>query len=109
MYSFRRRTRDAELARLRAENAEMRSRIGRLVEEKAVLRDRLEEMTSYKHTPLRPRYLVIILEKHPVSGYEPRHHRRKPDDVLTHTEQRRQRITFGAATVAVAAVRCCRR
>jgi len=53
IYSFRRRTRDAELARLRAENAEMRSRIGRLVEEKAVLRDRLEEMTSYKHTPLR--------------------------------------------------------
>jgi predicted nuclease with TOPRIM domain len=48
-----RRTRNAELARLRAENAEMRSRIDRLVEEKAVLRDRLEEMTSYKHTPLR--------------------------------------------------------
>ena len=46
---------------------------------------------------------MIILEKHPVSGYEPRHHRRKPDDVLTHTEQRRQRITFGAAAVAVAA------
>ena len=38
---------------------------------------------------------MIILEKHPVSGYEPRHYRRKPDDVLTHTEQRRQRITFG--------------
>jgi hypothetical protein len=53
MYSFRRRTRDAELSRLRAENAEMRSRIGRLVEEKAVLRDRLEEMSSFKHTPLR--------------------------------------------------------
>ena len=53
MYSFRRRTRDAELARLRTENAEMRSRIGRLVEEEAVLRDRLKEMTSYKHTPLR--------------------------------------------------------
>ena len=64
---------------------------------------------------------MIILEKHPVSGYEPRHHRRKPDDVLTHTEQRRQRITFGdvqrhlaqlaghPATVAVAAVRCCLR
>ena len=51
MYSFRRR--DAELARLRTENAEMRSRIGRLVEEKAVLRDRLEEMSSFKHTPLR--------------------------------------------------------
>ena len=45
---------------------------------------------------------MIILEKHPVSGYEPRHYRREPDDVLTHTEQRRQRITFGAATVAVA-------
>ena len=53
IYSFRRRTRDAELARLRAENAEMRSRIGRLVEEKAVLRDRLEEMSSFKRTPLR--------------------------------------------------------
>jgi len=26
---------------------------------------------------------VIILEKHPVSGYEPRHYRREPDDVLT--------------------------
>jgi hypothetical protein len=52
MYSFRRRTRDAELSRLRAENAEMRSRIGRLVEEKAVLRDRLEEMSSFKRTPL---------------------------------------------------------
>ena len=38
---------------LRTENAEMRSRIGRLVEEKAVLRDRLEEMSSFKHTPLR--------------------------------------------------------
>ena len=53
MFSFGRRTRDAELARLRAENAEMRSRIGRLVEEKAVLRDRLEEMCSFKRTPLR--------------------------------------------------------
>ena len=52
MYSFRRRTRDAELARLRAENAEMRSRIGRLVEEKTVLLDRLEEMSSFKRTPL---------------------------------------------------------
>ncbi|HTH84001.1 hypothetical protein [Mycobacterium sp.] len=52
MYSFRRRTRDAELSRLRAENAEMRSRIGRLVEEKAVLLDRLEEMSSFKRTPL---------------------------------------------------------
>ena len=52
---------------------------------------------------------MIILEKHPVSGYEPRHHRREPDDVLTHTEQRRQRITFGDATVAVADVRWCRR
>ena len=39
---------------LRTENAEMRSRIRRLVEEKTVLRDRLKEMTSYKHTPLRP-------------------------------------------------------
>ena len=53
MYSFRRRARDAELARLRAANAEMRARIGRLVEEKAVLRDRLEEMSSFKRTPLR--------------------------------------------------------
>ena len=53
MYSFRRRTRDAELTRLRAENAEMRCRIGRLVEEKAVLRDRLEEMSSFKRTPVR--------------------------------------------------------
>ena len=26
---------------------------------------------------------MIILEKHPVSGYEPRHYRREPDDVLT--------------------------
>ena len=52
MYSFRRRTRDAELSRLRAENAEMRSRIGRLVEEKTVLLDRLEEMSSFKRTPL---------------------------------------------------------
>ena len=52
---------------------------------------------------------MIILESHHVSGYEPRHHRREPDDVLTHTEQRRQRITFGAATVAVADVRWCRR
>ena len=52
MYSLRRRTRDAELSRLRAENAEMRSRIGRLVEEKAVLLDRLEEMSSFKRTPL---------------------------------------------------------
>ena len=26
---------------------------------------------------------MIILEKHPVSGYEPRHDRREPDDVLT--------------------------
>lgn len=52
MYSFRRCTRDAELARLRTENAEMRSRIGRLVEEKAVLRDRLDEMSSFKRTPL---------------------------------------------------------
>ena len=47
MYSFRRRTRYAELFRLRAENAEMRSRIGRLVEEKAVLRDRLDETSSF--------------------------------------------------------------
>ena len=53
MYSFRRRTRDAELARLRAEIAEMRSRIGRLVEEKAVLGDRPEERSSFKRTPLR--------------------------------------------------------
>jgi hypothetical protein len=53
MYSLRRRTRDAELARLRAENAEMRSRIGTLVEERAVLRDRLELMSSFKRTPLR--------------------------------------------------------
>ena len=45
MYSFRRRARDAELARLRAANAEMRARIGRLVEEKAVLRDRPKEMS----------------------------------------------------------------
>jgi len=52
MYSFRRRTRDAELSRLRAENAEMRSRIGRLVEAKTVLLDRLEEMSSFKRTPL---------------------------------------------------------
>jgi len=52
MYSFRRRTRDAELSPLRAENAEMRSRIGRLVEEKTVLLDRLEEMSSFKRTPL---------------------------------------------------------
>ena len=52
---------------------------------------------------------MIILEKHPVSGYEPRHYRREPDDVLTHTEQRRQRITFGDVTVAVADVRWCRR
>ena len=37
---------------LRTENAEIRSRIGRLVEEKAVLRDRLEEMSSFKRTPL---------------------------------------------------------
>ena len=26
---------------------------------------------------------MIILEKHPVSGYEPHHYRREPDDVLT--------------------------
>ncbi len=26
---------------------------------------------------------MIILEKHPVGGYEPRHYRREPDDVLT--------------------------
>jgi hypothetical protein len=26
---------------------------------------------------------VIILERHPVSGYELRHYRREPDDVLT--------------------------
>ena len=52
MYSFRRRARDAELSRLRAENAEMRSRIGRLVEEKAVLRGRLKEMSSFKRTPV---------------------------------------------------------
>ncbi len=31
----------------------MRSRINRLVEEKAVLHDRLEEMSSFKRTPLR--------------------------------------------------------
>ena len=100
--------RDAELARLRAENAEMRSRIGRLVEEKAVLRDRLEEMTSYSTPRCGSRYLVIILEKHPVSGYEPRHHRRKPDDVLTHTEQGAS-ASPSAPLLAVAAVRCCRR
>ena len=30
------------------------------------------------HPVATPRYLVIILEKHPVSGYEPRHYRREP-------------------------------
>ena len=62
----------------------MRSRIHRHVEEKAVLRDRLEEIGSLRvHPDATPRYLVIILEKHPVSGYELRHYRREPDDVLT--------------------------